>query len=57
MSDFTYNLTSLHQRLDDEIRGELKRRLPDGFRLLRLKKLRLQVKDRLHARTLKERMA
>ncbi len=50
MSNFTYNLTRLHRKLDDEIRSEGKRRIPDGFRLLRLKKLRLLVKDRLYAR-------
>jgi len=43
-----YKLTIVHRKLDDEIRRELKRRFPDGFRLLRLKKLRLAVKDRLH---------
>jgi hypothetical protein len=36
------------QALDDEIRRELKRRCPDTIRLLRLKKLKLAVKDRLH---------
>jgi hypothetical protein len=43
-----YRLSVIHQRLDDEIRRELKRRLPDTTRLLRLKKLKLAVKDRLH---------
>lgn len=57
MSNFTYNLTRLHARLDEEIRAELRRRFPDGLRLLRLKKLRLMVKDRLHARMLRERLA
>jgi hypothetical protein len=52
-----YRLTRIHRRLDDEIRRELKRRLPDSFRLLRLKKLRLAVKDRLHAHMLKARTA
>ncbi|WP_301075806.1 DUF465 domain-containing protein [Sphingomonas sp.] len=49
MSFLRYNLTRLHARLDEQIRTELKRRVPDSFRLLRLKRLRLQVKDRLHA--------
>lgn len=48
MSALMYKLTIVHRKLDDEIRRELKRRFPDGFRLLRLKKLRLAVKDRLH---------
>jgi hypothetical protein len=38
----------MHRRLDDEIRRELRLRFPDSIRLLRLKKLRLAVKDRLH---------
>jgi hypothetical protein len=57
VSNFTYNLTRLHRRLDDDIRAEAKHRIPDAFRLLRLKKLRLLVKDRLHARMLKARTA
>ncbi|PSJ38563.1 DUF465 domain-containing protein [Allosphingosinicella deserti] len=48
MNAMTYRLTLVHRKLDDEIGRELKRRLPDWRRLLRLKKLRLAVKDRLH---------
>jgi hypothetical protein len=40
----------LHRQLDEQIRRELKQRVPDSFKLLRLKKLRLRIKDRLHAR-------
>lgn len=47
---FIENLIRLHAQLDDQIRAEVKRRAPDSLRLLRLKKLRLRVKDRLHAR-------
>jgi hypothetical protein len=43
-----HRLSVIHRRLDDEIRRELKRRMPDSVRLLRLKKLKLAVKDRLH---------
>ena len=50
MKDLFYRLTMVHRFLDDEIRGELKRRFPNHIKLLRLKKLRLAVKDRLHAR-------
>ncbi|HEY0131427.1 MAG TPA: DUF465 domain-containing protein, partial [Allosphingosinicella sp.] len=50
MKTFAYRLTAIHRRLDEEIRGELRRRWPDSIRLLRLKTLRLAVKDRLHAR-------
>jgi hypothetical protein len=47
MNALMYRLSVVHRRLDDEIRRELRRRIPDSFRLLRLKKLRLAVKDRL----------
>ena len=47
MSSSTYRLTQTHRRLDDAIRREMGRRLPDSLKLLRLKKLRLLVKDRL----------
>ena len=48
MNFIIYRLTVIHRRLDDEIRRELKRRAPSWVRLLRLKKLKLAVKDRLH---------
>jgi hypothetical protein len=47
MSGILYRLSVVHRRLEDEIRRETKRKVPDQFRLLRLKKLRLAVKDRL----------
>lgn len=50
MNPFIYRLTVTHRGLDEEIRRELGRRAPDWIRLLRLKKLRLLVKDRLSAR-------
>ena len=53
MNPFIYRLTLVHRRLDEEIRRELQRRWPDSIRLLRLKKLRLAVKDRLHAKALR----
>ena len=49
MSSTAYRLTHIHRRLDDEITREMTRRLPDSLKLLRLKKLRLAVKDRLTA--------
>jgi len=52
MNALIYRLTVIHRKLDDEIRRELKRRFPDSIRLLRLKKLRLAIKDRLHSRQL-----
>ena len=48
MNAFIYRLSVVHRRLDEEIRSELQRRFPDSIRLLRLKKLKLAVKDRLH---------
>lgn len=47
MSAMLYRLSLVHRRLDEEIRREARRRVPDNFRLLRLKKLKLTVKDRL----------
>lgn len=47
MSNSTYRLSVIHRSLDEAIRREMQRRLPDSLRLLRLKKLRLAVKDRL----------
>ena len=47
MSAFKYRLSVIHHALDEEIRRELKRRAPSWLRLLRLKRLRLMVKDRL----------
>lgn len=49
MNALIYRLTLVHRKLDDEIRRELKRRFPDSIRLLRLKKLRLAIKDRMHS--------
>ncbi|TFI60096.1 DUF465 domain-containing protein [Sphingomonas parva] len=49
MSSATYRLTLIHRSLDDAISKEMRRRRPDSFKLLRLKKLRLAVKDRLAA--------
>ena len=49
MSSTTYRLTQIHRSLDDAISKEMKRRVPNSFKLLRLKKLRLAVKDRLTA--------
>jgi len=48
MNYIIYRLTLIHHRLNEEIRSELQRQAPSWIRLLRLKKLRLAVKDRLH---------
>jgi uncharacterized protein YdcH (DUF465 family) len=36
-----------HQRIDEELRMESGRRRPDPFKMMRLKKLKLRIKDRL----------
>ena len=47
MNPILYRLALVHARLDAEVRREHKRRFPDPLRLLRLKKLRLAIKDRM----------
>ena len=42
-----YRRTQLHRQLDDAERREARRRGSDPFRLLRLKTLKLAVKERL----------
>ena len=54
MSNSTYRLTRIHRSLDEAIRAELGRRLPDSLRLLRLKRMKLAVKDRLTAQLPRE---
>lgn len=43
-----YRLMEAHQRIDEELRRESGRRRPDPFKLMRLKKLKLRIKDRLN---------
>lgn len=43
-------MSIMHHQLDNEINNETERRLPDFVRLMRLKKLRLAVKDRIARR-------
>lgn len=47
MSYQAFRLTALHQRVEEAIRAELKRSVPSSVRLLRLKRLKIKVKDRL----------
>lgn len=49
MSSATYRLTHIHHSLDQAISHEMARSVPNSLKLLRLKKLRLAVKDRLTA--------
>ena len=50
MNPIIARMAIVHRKLDDEIRRERKRRAPDMFRMQRLKKLKLAIKDRLHRR-------
>lgn len=48
MQTLIYRLLLVHSRLDAEVRREYKRQFPNSLRLLRLKKLKLAIKDRMH---------
>ena len=48
MNPRLYRLIETHQRIDDALRREQRRRWPDAFQILRLKKLRLRAKDLIH---------
>ncbi|WP_373474819.1 DUF465 domain-containing protein [Sphingorhabdus sp.] len=45
----SFRLMQFHQKLDHQLRAELKMRWPDLFRIQKLKRLKLVVKDRLQA--------
>ena len=47
MSYTVFRLLNRHQQIDEALRIEQRRRLPDFARLQRLKKLKLAIKDRL----------
>lgn len=51
MKDRVFWLMQQHRRIDDALRVESARRLPDPFRLFRLKRMKLAVKDHLAALT------
>jgi uncharacterized protein len=42
-----YRLTLVHQRLDQLLRREQRSLAPNPFRLMRLKRMKLVIKDRL----------
>ena len=48
MSETMYRLMERHQQLDGRLRRALSRKVPDQFEILRLKKLKLAIKDRLN---------
>jgi hypothetical protein len=47
MTFSSFRLMQYHQKLDSELRAERARRWPDVFRIQKLKRLKLAVKDRL----------
>ena len=49
MTSLHYMLLERHARVDDELRREQRRRLPDPFAVMRLKRMKLAIKDRLSA--------
>lgn len=46
-SDRVFRLMERHQKLDDALRLAQRRRLADPFEIVRLKKLKLAIKDRI----------
>ena len=45
MNGRLYRLIETHQKVDEALRDELRRRRPDDLRTRELKKLKLRVKD------------
>jgi len=48
MNDRIFGLLSRRQKLDDELRSEMARMRPDSIRLLRLRKLKQVIRNRLN---------
>ncbi|EDL50482.1 hypothetical protein [Erythrobacter sp. SD-21] len=44
----TFRLTQIHQRIDERLRVELHKRMPDHFEISRLKTMKLRAKQALH---------
>ena len=57
MNTKVFTLLLKHRRLDDAIRAEQRFHWPDAMRIQRLKKLKLATRDRLHALTLRRKVA
>lgn len=47
MSWRVFRLHEMHRRIDEALRTEQRRTLPNPFEVMRLKKLKLSIKDRL----------
>lgn len=50
-----YRLMEKHQRIDSLIQVEQRRRWRDPYRIMRLKKLKLRIKDLIHRFTARSR--
>ncbi|MBX7531414.1 YdcH family protein [Qipengyuania sp. 1XM1-15A] len=48
MTARTFRLTQIHQRIDERLRMEMRKRSPDTLEISRLKKMKLRAKDALH---------
>lgn len=42
-----FRLNEMHRRIDEGLRAEQRRSFPNPFEVMRLKKLKLAIKDRL----------
>lgn len=49
MSWKAFRLNEMHSRIDAAIRAEQQRKNPSPFEIMRLKKLKLAIKDRIFA--------
>ena len=49
MTFSSFRLLHYHQKIDREFRAEITRRWPDMFRIQKLKRLKLAIKDRLQS--------
>ena len=52
-----YRLTEIHQKIDDHLRSEQKRKAPDQLQISHLKRMKLRAKDMLHRLHLSQRRA
>lgn len=57
MSWKAFRLNEMHGRIDEALRNELRRKIPNPFEIMRLKKLKLSIKDRLAVLSRKPRRA
>ena len=48
MTARTFRLTHLHQKIDERLRLEMRKRAPDLLEITRLKRMKLRAKDALH---------